>query len=222
MDWDAIESLARKVEATDVCTSAHTVRVSLYAQALAEDEGLPEATVQRLMKAAMLHDIGKIDVPRHILVKPGKLTDEEFEEMRRHTIYGHERLIALGETDEIVLSLVRWHHERMDGTGYPDKLRGTEIPVSARYFGVIDCFDAMTSIRPYRCEIGPDAAEKAIEELQRHSGPWYWPAAVDRFERLYRTGSLDWILHHLNDASPLVRESTPREMMTLGLAKRGA
>jgi len=220
MDWNTIEVLARDVEEKDTCTSAHTVRVALYAQALAEDEGVPEENVQRFMQAAMLHDIGKIDIPNHILTKPGRLTDAEYATMRQHTVLGHDRLVSMGVTDQVILGLVRWHHEHMDGSGYPDALRGDTIPIPARYFGVIDCFDALTSVRPYRDDIGPDAAERAIEELQRHSGTWYWPEAVDRFERLYRSGQLDWILMHLNDRSPIVRAASPREMMALSFAKR--
>ncbi len=220
MNWDTIETLAHDVEAKDSCTAAHTVRVALYAQAVAEDADWSEDRVKRLMQAAVVHDIGKIDVPQHILIKPGPLTPEEYRIMQLHTVHGHERLLSMGVDDPIMLDLVRWHHERLDGTGYPDGLAGEQIPLAARAFAVIDCFDALTSIRPYRADIGVDAAERAIAELRRHCGTWYWPEAVGRFERLYRTGALDWILHHLNDVSVLTNQAARADLLVLGRGDR--
>jgi hypothetical protein len=107
-----------------------------------------------LTHAAALHDIGKLDIPESILQKPGPLTEDEFAIMKTHTTQGHDRLIAMGEDDPIMVGLVRSHHERWDGLGYPDKLTAESIPLAARYFAVVDSFDAMTSIRPYRSAVG--------------------------------------------------------------------
>ncbi|MFO0875696.1 MAG: HD domain-containing protein [Phycisphaerales bacterium] len=199
MDWSALEPLVREVDAKDACTAAHTARVALYTQAVAEAEGVDEPTVKRMIQAALLHDIGKVDVPGEILAKPAKLTDDEYAQMKRHTVLGHERLVSMGVNDELVLALVRSHHERIDGTGYPDRLASDAIPLIARWFAVIDTFDAMTSKRPYRSEVGAAAAERALAELHDKSGSWYFPASVARLTQLYRAGQLDWILAHLND-----------------------
>ena len=101
----------------------------------------------------------------------------------------------------MLLELVRHHHERWDGKGYPDGLARQQLATGARIFSVIDSFDAMTSHRPYRHDVGAAAAERALEELAAGSGAQYWPEAVTTFERLYRSGRLDWILHHFNDAA---------------------
>ena len=199
MDWAALEPLVREVDAKDACTAAHTARVALYAQAVAEAEGADEATVQRMIQAALLHDIGKVDVPAEILGKPGRLTDEEYDIIKGHTVAGHRRLVEMGVVDDLVLALVRSHHERIDGTGYPDKLAGDAIPLAARWFAVIDTFDALTSKRPYRNDVGAAAAERALAELADKAGRWYHAPAVDRFTQLYRSGQLDWILAHLNN-----------------------
>ncbi|MDX2114167.1 MAG: HD-GYP domain-containing protein [Planctomycetota bacterium] len=213
MSPDIVEALVKTIELKDQSTAAHTWRVVLYARALAERAGMKPEFIARLTTGAALHDVGKIDIPDNILQKPGKLTDEEFEVIKSHTVVGHERLRRMGEDDPILLDLVRHHHERVDGKGYPDGLRGDQIPVVARYFAVIDTFDALTSVRPYRREVGIEAAEKAIIELKNGVETRYDPAAVEIFVDLYRQGELDWILSYFNDGSdvPAVTElaSTP-------------
>jgi HD-GYP domain-containing protein (c-di-GMP phosphodiesterase class II) len=200
MSPDIVQALVKAIELKDACTAAHTWRVVLYTRALAEEAGLDHALIGRLTFAAALHDLGKIDVPDEILRKPGSLTDEEFQVMKTHTTLGHERLLRMGEDDPVLLDLVRHHHERWDGRGYPDGLAGEAIPLGARYFAVIDSFDAMTSRRPYR----PDAADRlvtrALAELEMGAASRYDPRAVEMFTRLYRTGRLDWIHEHFNDA----------------------
>ena len=203
MDREIISALVKVVELKDGSTAAHTWRVALYAQALAEAAGLPPADVNRIMQAAVLHDIGKIDIPEDILTKPARLTDDEYDIIKTHTRLGYDRLVRMGETDDLVLALVRSHHERLDGTGYPDGLRGMQIPTPAKYFAVIDTFDAMTSVRPYRSATGPEAARAAIDELRRHSGTWYCPEAVEKFSALHDSGALDWILRYCNDPAQL-------------------
>ncbi len=203
MDLALITQLLREVERKDQSTAAHTWRVTMYAQAVAEAFGIEPDTCRRIMTAATLHDIGKIDVPDRILGKPDGLTDAEYEIIQSHTVMGYDRLVSMGVEDPLVLALVRSHHERLDGSGYPDGLVGDEIPDVARHFAVIDTFDAMTSLRPYRTDVGSVAADRAIRELRRKAGEWYCPEAVEMFEELYRSGSLDWILHHLNNEAAI-------------------
>ena len=199
MDVDAVAAMVRLISLKDLTTAAHTWRVVLYTRAMAEEFGLPPAEVERLGIAAALHDIGKLDIPDEILQKPGKLTDDEFRTMQLHTVRGHERLLLSGETNPVTLELVRHHHERWDGLGYPDRLKGEAITRAPRIFAVIDSFDAMTSLRPYRQDVGPEAAERALAELHAGSGTRYWPQAVELFDRLYRSGHVDWILEYYND-----------------------
>jgi energy-coupling factor transport system substrate-specific component len=198
-----VQSLVRQIELKDLSTAAHTWRVVLYTRAVAERLAVDHALMPRITHAAALHDVGKLDIPDSILQKPGKLTDDEFAVIKSHTTRGYDRLKALGETDEAVLNFVRHHHERWDGKGYPDALAGEAIPLGPRFFAVIDSFDAMTSIRPYRMEIDDAAVRRAIEELRAGRATRYWPDAVDVFTELYETGELDWIHEHFNDRCEL-------------------
>lgn len=203
MDPDIVQSLVRTIELKDRSTAAHTWRVVLYTRAMAEHAGLDIPLIERLSIGAALHDVGKIDIPDSILTKPDRLTPDEFDQIKTHTTLGHERLLRMGETDDEILHLVRHHHERWDGLGYPDGLAGEDIPLGPRFFAVIDSFDAMTSIRPYRESIGEDAAEVALVELESGKGTRYWPYAVDAFTDLYRSETLSWILHYFNDEVPV-------------------
>jgi HD-GYP domain-containing protein (c-di-GMP phosphodiesterase class II) len=196
-------SLVRALERKDSVTAAHTWRVTLYTRALAEADGADRDTIDRLTVGAALHDIGKLDIPDRVLLKPGPLTDDEFALMRRHPVLGHDRLLRLGVDDELVLALVRSHHERLDGGGYPDGLAGTAIPRAAAYFAVVDSFDAMTSVRPYRLEISDNAAGRAIFELRALAGSQYCPQSVELFVTLHDGGGLDWIMRHFNDSCPV-------------------
>jgi HD-GYP domain-containing protein (c-di-GMP phosphodiesterase class II) len=212
---DMVEALVKAIELADQSTAAHTWRVVLYSRALAEEAGEPHETILRLSYAAALHDVGKLGVPASILCKQGPLTDPERTTVQAHAALGHELLVGLGEDDPLTLELVRHHHERWDGQGYPDGLAGEAIDAASRLFAVIDTFDALTSIRPYRAEIGHDAAERAMEELERCAGTRYSPAAVEMFSNLYRTGRLDWILGHFNDRSAVPRFG-PVDLATVG------
>lgn len=194
-----VEILVKLVELKDHSTAAHTYRVALYTQAMAESAGVDPVNVRRYMRAAALHDIGKIDIPYNVLNKAGRLTDDEYDLIKQHTVFGYDRLVSMGETDEVVLQLVRSHHERLDGTGYPDGLKGEDIPRPARFFAVIDTFDAMTSLRSYRTEVGRDAALAAIAELESKAVTWFCPIAVRLLRELYESGKLDWILAYYND-----------------------
>lgn len=213
-----VSDLVGRLEVKDFSTAAHTWRVVLYTRALADDAGLDHDLVDRLSYAAALHDVGKIDVPDAILRKPGPLTPDEFDVMRSHAARGHARLLALGETDPVLLDLVRHHHERLDGRGYPDALAGKAIPLPAAYFAVIDSFDAMTSVRAYRDHVGPDAGRAAVRELRDLAGVRYCADAVERLARLFEGGHLAWIMDYYNDACPVppyaeltkLRERSPR------------
>jgi HD-GYP domain-containing protein (c-di-GMP phosphodiesterase class II) len=200
---DILFRLIKLVEAKDNVTAAHTWRVSLYTQAIAERMDFDRPTVQSMMRGAALHDVGKIDIPTDILNKPTRLNDEEIAVIRAHPMLGYRRLIALGETDQIVLDIVRSHHERLDGSGYPDGLEGDAIPLAARLFAVIDTFDAMTSVRSYRPTFRDDVVDRAFDDLNRYAGIWYCPATVKVFQRLFESGQLQWIHEHFNDAQSL-------------------
>ncbi len=199
----AIHALVKDLEHKDGPTAAHTWRVVLYTRALAEAFGLDAPLIERLTIAAAVHDVGKLDVPDAILKKPAPLTDAEWRIMKQHTVWGEKRLRGLGVNDPLVLDLVRSHHERVDGSGYPDGLIGAQISDGARYFAVIDSFDAMTSVRPYRAEIGPAAADRAIEQLLAERGTRYCGECVAAFASLYRDGRLGWILEYFNDRCEL-------------------
>jgi HD-GYP domain-containing protein (c-di-GMP phosphodiesterase class II) len=198
---DTVQALVKAIELKDLSTAAHTWRVVLYTRAMAEAAGIDHEAIERYTTAAALHDLGKLDIPDAILQKPSSLTPEEFEVIKTHPALGHARLLHMEVSDPILLDLVRHHHERWDGKGYPDGVAGVQISTGPRYFSVIDSFDAMTSLRPYRRDVGEAAAERALDELAAGSGTRYWPEAVEMFSRLYRSGRLTWILHHFNDAN---------------------
>ena len=205
MDAAIVQNMVGQIEDKDASTAAHTWRVVLYLRALLESRGVSDETLHVATHGAALHDIGKIDIPAEILQKPGRLTGAEFKIIKQHTITGYARMIELNVQEETILDLVRYHHEKMDGSGYPYRLVGSEIPKIARDFAVIDTFDAMTSHRPYRHEVGHDAGDKAIAMLIESKGNKYDPDSVDRFATLYRNGSLDYILDYYNDTADVPR-----------------
>ncbi|MBY0262554.1 MAG: HD domain-containing protein [Phycisphaerales bacterium] len=213
-------ALVRTLELKDPTTAAHTWRVVLYTRALAESFHADHGLINRLSFAAALHDVGKIDIPDAILLKPGKLTDAEFEVIKTHPVLGHERLLRMGEDDPLVLELVRHHHERLDGLGYPDGLTTQQIPLAALYFSVVDTFDALTSVRPYRQEIGHDAGIKAIDELLRNAGTRYAKESVEAFKKLFDAGDLDWIMEHFNDRCELPAPSDPEAIKLMTRQRR--
>src|SRR5262249_53125168 len=144
-----IEALAIAIDAKDEVTHDHVHRVQIYATGLAKYFGLSEKEIEALRAGALLHDIGKMAVPDYILNKPGKLTPAEFEKMKVHTIVGAEILERVGFPYPVV-PVVRHHHERWDGRGYPDGLKGKDIPLTARIPAVVDCFDSSREERQYR------------------------------------------------------------------------
>ena len=177
-----VETLATAIDAKDEVTHGHIRRVQVAALALAREIGIAdEKTLQAIEAAALLHDTGKIAVPEHILNKPGKLTPAEFEKMKLHAPIGAEILSAI-DFPYPVVPIVRHHHENWDGTGYPDRIAGEAIPIGARILSVVDCFDALTSDRPYRRRM---SNADALAILMERRGTMYDPAIVDTFVRVY-------------------------------------
>lgn len=177
-----IEALSLAIEAKDHNTHDHLKRVQTYAMQIGHDLGLDESQLNAIRAAAMLHDIGKLAVPEQILSKPGKLTPEEFEKMKIHPIVGAEILDRVRFPYPVV-PIVRSHHEKWDGTGYPEALSGEAIPIGARILSVVDCFDALTSERPYRRAVSPD---EAMAHVRSESGRAFDPRVVDAIGQRYR------------------------------------
>jgi HD-GYP domain-containing protein (c-di-GMP phosphodiesterase class II) len=157
------------------------MRVAAIAKAMAEDMGLPPEEVRQLVIGAELHDIGKIGVPEHLLHKPGRLSDAEYQQVMQHTVMGEEIVAPLLGADSTVRDVVRWHHEHMDGWGGPDGLEGDTIPLAARIVAVADAFDAMTTARPYRRAL---TTVMTLAELRREAESHFDPACVDVLETL--------------------------------------
>jgi putative nucleotidyltransferase with HDIG domain len=178
-----IGALSTAIEAKDGVTSSHIHRVQHYAMGLATALGdLDEQTMKAIQAAALLHDTGKLAVPERILNKPGKLTAAEFEAMKLHVDVGADILSSI-DFPYPVVPIVRAHHENWDGTGYPNGLKGLEIPIGARILSVVDCYDALTSDRPYR---GAMSDDEALAIVRARRGTMYDPIVVDTFERVCR------------------------------------
>ena len=192
-----IKALTRTMTARDGVTSAHAQRVQRYAAALAEEACIRDPRMlEAIDAAALLHDIGKLGIPDHLLHKPGPLTAEEYTQVKQHATIGADILSAMEFPGPLAL-IVRHHHENWDGTGYPDGLRGEAIPIGARVLAIVDCYDALTSDRPYRRSLSHARAAAMILERR---GTMYDPEIADAFLRIVqrlqsvtgsdRTGSL--------------------------------
>ena len=178
-----VETLAMAIDAKDDVTHSHVRRVQAYALGLARALGVTdEPTLKGIEAAALLHDTGKLAVPEHILNKPGKLSEAEFEQMKRHVDVGAD-ILSLVDFPYPVVPIVRCHHENWDGSGYPRGVVGTDIPIGARILSVVDCFDALTSDRPYRSALSDEAA---FDILRARRGTMYEPLVVDTFIRVHR------------------------------------
>lgn len=178
----SIESLALAIDAKDRTTHDHLQRVQVYAVELAKELQLSEAEIQAVRAAALLHDIGKLAVPEHIISKPGKLTPEEFEKMKIHPVVGAE-IIERAKYPYPVVPIVRAHHEKWNGKGYPFGLKGEEIPIGARILSVVDCLDALASHRQYRPALPLDAALKIVVS---ESGTSFDPRVVKVLQTRFR------------------------------------
>jgi diguanylate cyclase (GGDEF)-like protein/putative nucleotidyltransferase with HDIG domain len=177
-----IEALALAIEAKDDTTHEHLQRVQVYAMELGKKIGMADKDLQALRAASILHDIGKLAVPEHIISKPGKLTPEEFEKMKIHPIVGAE-ILARVQFPYAVAPIVRSHHEKWNGTGYPDGLEGEQIPLGARVLTVVDCLDALASDRQYRRAL---PLEDAMAAIERESGTAYDPQVVQVLRENYQ------------------------------------
>ena len=178
-EQETIARLARAAEFRDPETGAHIVRMAHYSQLIARQLGLDDELCERILTAAPMHDIGKVGTPDHILLKPGRLTAEELIVMRQHSRIGHD--ILLGSSSPMIqmaAEIALTHHEKFDGSGYPDGTVGEAIPISGRIVAVADVFDALTSPRPYK-EAWP--LERAFDFIKSGRGSHFDPACVDAF-----------------------------------------
>jgi putative nucleotidyltransferase with HDIG domain len=211
-----IEALARAVDAKDGVTHDHIRRVQSAALALARRLGVNDDLQLRAIEAAaLLHDVGKLAIPEHILNKPGRLTPAEFERMKSHARIGAEILSEVDFPYPLV-PIVRHHHENWDGTGYSEGLKGSEIPIGARILAVVDCFDALTSNRPYRRAL---SMSEALEIIDARRGTMYDPAVVDVFHQMCESGAVtpaDPMPDQVDTKSDAVRsnEATPDSTTT--------
>lgn len=182
---EAILTLAKACEARDEDTGNHVLRIKFYAIELAKEMGLNEKFIEDLGNASILHDVGKIHIPDSLLLKKyGRLSSEEMEEMKKHALYG-DTILERGHYFLMAKEIARWHHENWDGSGYPDKLKGNEIPISARIVKLADVYDALVMKRPYK-----DAwtEQKAYDEISKYSGIYFDPQIVKAFQSLFRKG----------------------------------
>lgn len=183
---ESITTVANTIDAKDDYTKGHSIRVAYYAEALARKIGWSEEDVQNIHYVALLHDIGKIGVPDSVLNKPFKLTNVEFELIKNHTVMGGEILKDIKMFPKVDIG-AKYHHERYDGKGYPNGLKGEEIPLVARIIGIVDSYDAMASNRVYRKRLQDEIVK---EELIRGRGTQFDPYLVDQFMELLEEGEL--------------------------------
>jgi putative two-component system response regulator len=174
-------SLAQSIEAKDPYTEGHCQRLSDYSAYLGEQMGLPLEQITALRRAGVVHDIGKIAVPDAILLKPAKLTSEEFKVMQQHPLVG-ERICYPLKSFRLVLPIIRHHHEKLDGTGYPDGLKGDQIPLTARILQVVDVFDALTTLRPYKRALSISETLEVMDEEVKKG--WWDPDIFSQFKQL--------------------------------------
>jgi putative two-component system response regulator len=181
-------TLAQSIEGKDPYTHGHCERLSDYSARLGEHLGLTEDQIVALRRAGIVHDVGKIAVPDAILLKPGKLTELEWDLMREHPVVG-ERICAPLKSFRLVLPIIRHHHEKLDGSGYPDGLRGDAIPITARILQIVDVYDALTTDRPYKKAFSiADALQTMKDEVAKG---WWDPHIFDQFERQTRSSGSD-------------------------------
>ena len=183
-----LASLANTVEVRDHHTQGHCERVARNALVMGHALGISSRETTVLYWAARLHDLGKIAVPEYILLKSGRLTEDEFAEIRRHPSYGADLLASVSVTFRPIADVVRAHHERWDGLGYPLGFKGEEIPRLARVIAIVDVFEALTSERPYR---SPMPATQALQYVRNGSRTQFDPELVAEFERLYFLGKIE-------------------------------
>lgn len=174
-------ALAKSIEGKDPYTENHCERLSNYASRLGRRLGLPDEQITALQRAGIVHDIGKVAVPDAILLKPGRLTDDEWKVMREHPVVGERICIPL-RSFRLVLPIIRHHHEKLDGSGYPDGLRGNQIPITARVLQIVDVYDALTTVRPYKPAL---SIGEALETMTAEVARGWWDREIfDSFTKL--------------------------------------
>jgi putative two-component system response regulator len=174
-------SLAQSIEGKDPYTEGHCQRLSDYSSYLGERMGLPLEQITALRRAGVVHDIGKIAVPDAILLKPAKLTTEEFKVMQQHPLVG-ERICGPLKSFRLVLPIIRHHHEKLNGTGYPDGLKGDQIPLTARILQIVDVFDALTTLRPYKRALSISETLEVMDDEVKKG--WWDPEIFSQFKHL--------------------------------------
>ena len=175
--YKTIRAISNALDTKDSYTNGHSLRVTLYSMILAKELNLDDNYMEDIEIAGLLHDIGKIAMPKSILCKNGKLTDEEFMVMKSHPVRGEKIVINIKKL-QMISEWVKAHHEKWDGTGYPDSLKGNDIPLAGRIIALADTYDAMTSTRPYRTALPHDVA---INEIKRCAGSQFDPALAEVF-----------------------------------------
>jgi putative two-component system response regulator len=183
-------SLARSIEGKDPYTHGHCERLADYSASLGEHLCLPEDQITALRRAGVVHDIGKIAIPDAIILKPASLSPDEWKLMREHPAVG-ERICAPLKSFRSVLPIIRHHHEKFDGSGYPDGLAGDNIPITARVLQIVDVYDALTTIRPYKPAF---SITDALQTMKLEVAKGWWDAQIfDQFERLVKSGTADFL-----------------------------
>jgi HD-GYP domain-containing protein (c-di-GMP phosphodiesterase class II) len=210
LDLRAIAAVGAASELKDRYMRGHQERASLWAAALAEDMGLSSEQVRNIRIAGLLHDIGKITINEGILNKPGRLTEEEFNKVKRHALNGATIMLSEAEALQQLAAIVRYHHEHFDGTGYPDGIAGERIPLEARIMSVVDVFDAMTHERAYRKAL---SREETIAEIERGAGTQFDPQVVTAFLALLKRRGEE-------AAAPAQAASADRRLAATGVAGR--
>jgi response regulator RpfG family c-di-GMP phosphodiesterase len=209
---EAVQTVVHALEAKDAYTQGHSARVSAYSGRTAVELGISKVDIQLIELSAEVHDVGKIGVRESVLFKPGRLTDDEYRHIMEHAVIGARILAPLFKNAPQALAIVRSHHERLDGSGFPDGLRGDAVPFFARLVGVADAFDAMTSGRTYRPAMPVD---RALQELSDHAGTQFDPDVVAAFLRAYGSGT------RLPIATPRIeRRSLPEGIAGVGFEDR--
>ncbi|MBL0732577.1 MAG: HD-GYP domain-containing protein, partial [Desulfosarcina sp.] len=184
--FSTLYALVQAIEARDPYTRQHSDRVARLSLSIAGEMGCSKEDMDIINFAGRLHDIGKIGVMDKVLLKPGKLTDEEFDMIKKHPVIGANIIGQLGMWDR-EREIIKYHHERFDGTGYPEELKGDRIPFLARILAVADAFDAMDSDRAYRKKMEP---ERIMEIINEAAGTQFDPDVVKVFQKLYKQGKI--------------------------------